>query len=60
MRYTDDKRLLIREDIGYCPSLRMSEAERQKTARRHKTLFDQRYPMLPNVEMAHTWTVLCP
>lgn len=56
MRYTEDKRLLIREDIGYCPGLKMTEAERLKTAKRHKALFDQRYPMLPDVEMAHTWT----
>ncbi|MEM7523965.1 MAG: FAD-binding oxidoreductase [Pseudomonadota bacterium] len=56
MRYTDDHRILIRQGLNYCPSQRVSERERQAIARRHKRLFDQRFPMLPKVEMAHTWS----
>ncbi len=56
MRYTGDHRILIRQKIEYSPSQRVSEAERQALARRHKALFDARFPMLGSVEIEHTWT----
>lgn len=56
MRYTDDYRLLIRQNIHYCPSLRQSDERRRKLAKDHKRLFHQRFPMLPNVSFDHTWT----
>lgn len=56
MRYTNDRRIVIRQGLNYCPSQRVSEAERQSIARRHKSLFDQRFPVLPEVAMAHTWS----
>ena len=56
MRYTPDRRLLIREKIRYCPEMRVTEAERRKAAERHKQLFDARFPMLRDAELAHTWS----
>ena len=56
MRYTDDRRILIRQDINYCPSLTMDVATQQKVKSNHQRLFLERFPMLPDVTMAHTWT----
>ena len=56
MRYTSDRRLLIREKISYRPGMRVTEAERRRAAARHKRLFDARFPMLHDVELAHTWS----
>lgn len=60
MRYTNDHRILIRQGLNYCPSQTVSAAEKAAVARRHKTLFDDRFPMLRDVEMEHTWTgIVC-
>jgi glycine/D-amino acid oxidase-like deaminating enzyme len=56
MRFTQDHRLLIRQDIRYCPGQRSSDAERAVIGKNHKALFDARFPMLPDVEMEYTWT----
>jgi len=56
MRYTNDHRILIREGIDYCPGQKISESKRLALKARHKQLFDDRFPMLPNVEMEHTWS----
>lgn len=56
MRFTGDHRILVRQNITYCPGLRQADEMRRKAKRRHKQLFDQRFPMLPEVEMEHTWT----
>ncbi len=56
MRYTSDHRILIRNNIYYNPDMRETDSFLAKIARRHKRLFDERFPMLPAVEMEHTWT----
>jgi glycine/D-amino acid oxidase-like deaminating enzyme len=56
MRYTSDHRILIRNNIYYTPDMRESESYQANIARRHKRLFDERFPMLPAVEMEYTWT----
>jgi glycine/D-amino acid oxidase-like deaminating enzyme len=56
MRYTADKRILIRQNIHFQPSLGVSDARRSAIAKDHKRLFDERFPMLQNVQMEHTWT----
>jgi glycine/D-amino acid oxidase-like deaminating enzyme len=56
MRYTNDHRLLIRNNIYYNPTMRESASYQAEIARRHKRLFDERFPMLPDVEMEYTWT----
>ena len=60
MRYTNDHRILIRHGLDYCPSQVVSAAKQPQVARRHKALFDQRFPMLPDVEIEHTWSgIVC-
>lgn len=60
MRYTNDNRILIRQGLSYCPSQRVSASEQAAVKIRHKQLFDQRFPMLGNVEMEHTWSgIVC-
>ena len=56
MRFTRDHRLLIRQNIYFNPAMRETVAYREKIKRSHKKLFDQRFPMLPDVEMEFTWT----
>ncbi|MGB7206984.1 MAG: FAD-binding oxidoreductase [Anderseniella sp.] len=56
MRYTDDKRILIRQNIHFQPSLGVSDASRKAIAHDHKRLFDERFPMLADVSIEHTWT----
>ncbi len=56
MRFTLDHRILIRQNIYFNPSMRESETYRERIKLAHKQLFDQRFPMLPNVKMEHTWT----
>jgi len=56
MRYTNDHRILIRNNIYYNPDMRETASFQAKIARRHKQLFDERFPMLPAVEMEYTWT----
>lgn len=56
MRYTNDRRILIRQNIHFCPSLRQSDERRQKIRADHQRLFDARFPMLKGVTMEHTWT----
>jgi glycine/D-amino acid oxidase-like deaminating enzyme len=60
MRYTNDRRILIRQGLGYCPSQVVTPAEQARVKRQHKVLFDARFPMLPNVEIEHTWSgIVC-
>lgn len=60
MRYTNDHRILIRQGLSYCPGQTVSTAEQAAIRRRHKRLFDARFPMLPKVEMEHTWSgIVC-
>lgn len=56
MRYTNDRRILIRQNIHFCPSLRQSDARRQRIRADHQRLFDERFPRLRGVTMEHTWT----
>ena len=56
MRYTNDRRILIRQNIHYCPGLRQSDARRALIRTEHQRLFDRRFPMLTGVQMEHTWT----
>ena len=56
MRYTQDRRILIRQNIHFSPSMRVSDEYRLKNRREHQRLFKARFPTLPQVEMEHTWT----
>ncbi len=56
MRFTQDHRLLIRQNIYFNPQMRESNTYRSNIKRSHKKLFDQRFPALSNVDMEYTWT----
>jgi glycine/D-amino acid oxidase-like deaminating enzyme len=56
MRFTNDHRILIRNNIYYNPAMRETAAYQAEIAHRHKRLFDERFPMLPDVNMEYTWT----
>ncbi len=56
MRFTRDRRILIRQNIHYCPSMRQSDERRRRIAQDHARLFHQRFPHLPKVTIEHTWT----
>jgi len=56
MRFTTDRRILIRQNIHYCPELRQSDARRARIREDHRRLFHARFPALPKVDIEHTWT----
>jgi len=56
MRYTNDRRILIRHGLAYCPSQRVSPGEQAAVRRRHKALFDARFPGLAKVDIEHSWS----
>ena len=55
MRYTNDHRILVRHNIYYNPKQRESDAFLRATARRHRELFEDRFPMLKGVSLDYTW-----
>ncbi len=55
MRYTQDHRILIRNNIYYNYRMRETQQHRDDMAVRHKKLFDERFPMLKEVNMEYTW-----
>lgn len=58
LRRTSDQRLLIRQHVDYVPDLRLEEMDRETIARRHQELLHQRFPMLSDLHIEHTWTGL--
>jgi len=55
MRYTNDRRSLIRQDIRVCMEQNKSPGETARRGQQHKKLFDDRFPSLPDVTMENTW-----
>ena len=56
MRYTEDRRILVRHGLSYRPNQRIAPGENQRVRARHKRLFDLRFPGLEHVELEHTWS----
>ena len=56
MRYTSDHRILMRNNIYYNPEMRETDSFLQKIRAQHQRLFEERFPMLPEVDMEYTWT----
>ena len=56
MRYTTDRRILIRYLLRYCPSQRAPERELDEVRLAHEKVLRGRFPMLPEVSIDHTWT----
>lgn len=58
LRRTTDQRLLIRQHVDYVPSLRIDDEGKEAIAQRHEDLLHQRFPMLSDLSIEHTWTGL--
>ena len=56
MRYTNDRRILIRYGLDYCPGQRFSEADLVKMRAKHQRLFAERFPAIAHVPMEHSWS----
>ncbi|MEC8872294.1 MAG: FAD-dependent oxidoreductase [Pseudomonadota bacterium] len=56
MRYTQDHRILIRQQVEYGPGCRRSDAYHKRLRLVHQDRFRARFPMLSEVTMEHTWT----
>ena len=56
VRYTADRRILIRYGLRYCPEQRAGAGELEQIRARHEQVLRGRFPMLPEVAIAHTWT----
>ena len=55
LRYTRDRRILIRNVVRYAPDGRWRPAELLAARREHLRLLRARFPMLPRLEFEHTW-----
>ncbi len=55
LRYTTDRRILVRQRFFYAPRLRRPDAEMETIRRDHQRAFAARFPMLPDVTIEHTW-----
>lgn len=56
MRFTKDRRILIRQGFRHAPTMRAGDDERRAARRQHTACFRARFPMLPDVAMEHSWT----
>ena len=60
MRYTRDKRLLIRLALRHRPDFTITERDLAKVRSRHVRSLSRRFPMVPRVTFEHTWSgVMC-
>ncbi|MGC4012346.1 MAG: FAD-binding oxidoreductase [Pseudomonas sp.] len=55
VRRTPDNRLLIRNSFSYNPDGRSHGKYLERFSSRHRASFEQRFPMLPQVEFEYTW-----
>ena len=55
MRYTAERRILIRHRFRYAPRLRRADAEMAEIRLGHRRAFEARFPMLPGVGIEHSW-----
>jgi glycine/D-amino acid oxidase-like deaminating enzyme len=56
LRFTRDRRILIRQRVTHGPSFRRSDADRRAVRQHHEVALRRRFPMLPEVSLEHTWT----
>ncbi len=59
LRYTRDRRILIRNTFAYVPSMAAREAGMDGIRRHHVNSFEARFPMLPDVTFEHSWGGTC-
>ena len=55
LRYTQDRRLLVRHTVTYAPRFRWPAAGLARIREHHKRAFHARFPMLPEVTLDHSW-----
>ncbi|MSO70304.1 MAG: FAD-binding oxidoreductase [Alphaproteobacteria bacterium] len=55
MRYTPDRRILVRQRFCYAPRFTRPDGEWQKVRADHERILHARFPMLPKVTIEHTW-----
>lgn len=55
MRYTNDHRLLIRQDIKVSMQQNMSASRTQAIKDQHRKILRQRFPSVPDVDIENTW-----
>lgn len=56
LRYTNDRRILVRQNIHFQPSMQVSPALQARVRRGHQRVFETLFPALPGVTMEHSWT----
>lgn len=56
VRRLKEQRILIRNFITYNPNMETSTRLIEKSGRKHKLSFKNRFPMLPNVDMQYCWS----
>jgi glycine/D-amino acid oxidase-like deaminating enzyme len=55
MRYTRDRRILVRQCFRNAPRLDRPTAEYAPVRAAHERILRERFPVLPNVTLEHTW-----
>ncbi len=55
MRYTKDRRILVRQHFVYAPRLERPADEYGRIRAEHQRIFRARFPMLDAVTIEHTW-----
>lgn len=55
LRRTPDQRLLVRNSFSFNPSGKSRGSYLQRVASAHRTSFERRFPMLPDVKFDYTW-----
>jgi glycine/D-amino acid oxidase-like deaminating enzyme len=55
LRYTQDRRLLVRHTVTYAPQFRWPSERLARIREHHKQAFRARFPMLPEVTLDHGW-----
>jgi glycine/D-amino acid oxidase-like deaminating enzyme len=55
LRYTQDRRLLVRHTVTYAPRFRWPAEGLARIREHHKQAFRARFPMLPEVTLDHSW-----
>lgn len=55
LRYTQDRRLLVRQMVRHVPGLKLSARTLDQARRCHEGILKQRFPMLEGLGFDHTW-----
>ncbi len=56
LRFTDDRRLLIRAGFRFAASHNQSDSSYQKIAQKHLQMLQARFPVLVDLQIEHTWS----